>query len=518
MKRILFPFLGLSLIGMWMTGCKSSQVPTKEKSIVILYDNDVHCAIENYSKIAGLRDAIADTALVALVSSGDYLQGGTAGAISTGQYVIDVMKEAGYDAVTLGNHEFDYKMPRMMELLSMLGVPVTCVNLRDSKTLKPLFQPYVMKQMGNKKVAFVGATTPTARNTEEYAFVDEKYNELYNLSPDSLSALVQNAVNSSRAAGADYVVLLTHLGEDKNEFDSDSHYIIHHTHGVNAVLDGHTHSVIASDTVHDMNGKPVVISQTGTKLMNVGKLVIRPNGKITTEMVPTSEIKQENAKVKKAYDIVDAQSRSFTNMVIGNNETLQLVQDDNAVKIIRMQETNAGDLAADAIMDYSNTDITMINAGAIRANLPAGEINFGKIMDFTPYDNQLYFVEETGAKITELLTACIQTLPEDDGDFPQVAGLKFDVDAARHTVSNVQVLNKAKNQFEPIVADKLYTIGTLDYTVTGGGFRGILRNSKILKKDDKTMSILLSEYIKKTLKGNVGKEYSRPKGRITIKY
>lgn len=516
-KYSYFVLCGLAI---GLLGCKPQQQTTpkaKEKNIVILYENDVHCAIENYAKIAGLRDAVGDTAYVALVSSGDYLQGGTAGAISTGKYVIDVMKEAGYDAVTLGNHEFDYKMPRMKELLEQLGAPVTTVNLRDSKTYKPLYNPYVIKQMGNKKVAFIGATTPTARKTEEYAFVDENYNELYNLSPDSLIGLVQNAVNSAKAAGANYVVLLTHLGEDKTEFNSDSHNLIRHTYGVDVVLDAHTHSVIASDTVHNLNGKPVVISQTGTKLVNIGKLTITPNGSITTQLIPIEQVTQESEKVKKAYNIVDEQSRSFTNKVIGENETLQLVRENN-VKIIRKEETNAGDLVTDAIMDYCKTDIVMINSGGVRSNLPAGEITYGRIMDLVPYDNQLYIVEETGAKIVELINACIQYLPETDGDFPQVAGIKYEIDGTKHTVSNVQVLNKTTNQYEPIVVDKKYTIGTTDYTVTGGGFKGVLRNSKIIKKDTKTMSDMLSLYIQYTLKGKVGNTYAKPQGRINITY
>ena len=82
-------------------------------------------------KMRGLRDAImrADTSYVALVSAGDFLQGDLAGALSTGRYIVDIMKNMGYDAVTLGNHEFDYGMPRMQELLPIIGTNVVCANL-----------------------------------------------------------------------------------------------------------------------------------------------------------------------------------------------------------------------------------------------------------------------------------------------------------------------------------------------------------------------------------------------------
>ena len=97
-----FLFFAALLVGM-----TAFAAPKQQKSIVILYENDVHCGIDGYQILAGLRDAVADTAFVAVVSSGDFVQGGTAGAISKGQYVADIMREVGYDAITLGNHEFD---------------------------------------------------------------------------------------------------------------------------------------------------------------------------------------------------------------------------------------------------------------------------------------------------------------------------------------------------------------------------------------------------------------------------
>ncbi len=243
----------------------------KDKSIVVLYDNDVHCGVDGYAKIAGLRNAISDTAYVAVVSCGDYLQGGTVGAISEGKYVADIMRHVGYDAVTLGNHEFDYKTPRMFSLLSYINAPVTSVNLRNMSTGEFCFAPYVIKKMGKRKVAFVGATTPTTVSTEAYAFFDENEKQLFDLCANDIYRLVQNAADKARKEGADYVVVLSHLGEDKNYLNVDSHGLIHNVAGVDAVLDGHTHSVIPSDTVHNKKGQPVPISQTGTKFANIGK-------------------------------------------------------------------------------------------------------------------------------------------------------------------------------------------------------------------------------------------------------
>lgn len=509
----------LVFCGLVVTGCKTTQHLNKsnsDKNIVILFDNDVHCALESYPKLAGLRDAIKDTAFVGIVSNGDYLQGGTMGAISKGKYVTEVMKTVGYDALTLGNHEFDYKMPRLLEL--MKGFPVVNANLQDNKTKNFVFSPYIVKTYGNKKIAFIGATTPTTRVTEEYAFVDEKGNELYNLNPDRLSQLVQDAANSARAAGADYVIVLSHLGEEPTEFNSDSHTLIRNTTNIDAVLDGHTHAVIPGDTVHNKQGKPVLIAQTGTKFANVGKLFINKEGKMSISLVPIAGIDRENAAVRKAYDVVNAQCRTFTEKVLGKNAADLLVQDINSVNVIRISETNAGDLVCDAILDYSKADIAMINGGGIRTTIPAGELTYGDVMDLVPYDDKMVVVRVSGKKIKELLTACIQSLPLADGDFPQVAGISFEVDGTRHTVSNVEVMNKQTKVYEPIVDDRTYLLAVQDYTFSGGGFKGLLKNSEVVATDSKTASDLVVRYVRDVLKGDIGQDYMRPKGRITIKY
>lgn len=497
----------------------SNKSGNTDKNIVILFENDVHCAIDRYQKLAGLRDAIADTAYVGIVSCGDYLQGGTAGAISQGKYVADVMKYVNYDAVTLGNHEFDYKVPRMNKLLKFLNIPVTCVNLQNSQTKKFPFAPYIIKDYGDKKIAFVGATTPTARNTEEYSFVDNKGNEIYNLQPDSLPFLIQKAVNNARKEGADYVFLIAHLGEDPNDFHSDSHTIISKTYGIDAVLDGHTHSVIPCDSVLNKEGKTVLIAQTGTKLSNIGHLFINKNGQISINLIPIENVKQDNPIVKEKYERMLKKSQALTEQVIGNSEIKLLVTDDNGVKVIRRQETNGGDIVADAFWNIAKTDIAMINAGGVRTSLKQGTITYGKIIDMLPYDNKLQIVEVNGETILRLLTECTTLLPKADGDFPQVAGIKFVINGTKHEVSDVQVWNKQKQAYEPIDLNRNYTVVTLDYTVTGGGFRGILKNAKILSKDAKTASEILIQYVRKDLAGKITKEqYGTAQERITIHY
>ncbi|MBR4839135.1 MAG: bifunctional metallophosphatase/5'-nucleotidase [Paludibacteraceae bacterium] len=515
-----------------LTGCKSSKktaektvektpekqvvVKTQDKSIVILYENDVHCAIDNYAKLAGLRDAVSDTAYAAIVSSGDFLQGGTAGAISKGKYIVDIMKSVEYDAVTLGNHEFDYKVPQMISLLNYLAAPVTCVNLKDKKTGRNVYVPFVLRKYGVKTVAFIGVTTPTARYTEEYAFLDKDGNETYELSEKNVYELLQNAVDKARSLGANYVIVLSHVGEDDNNTHIESHGMIANTVGIDAVLDGHTHSVVPTQYVPNKAGVNVLISQTGTKLANVGKLCIDKNGFITNELVPITAINKENATVRHTTDSIKALAQNFTSKHVGTSDYKLRILDDKGNQQIRMAETNAGDLVADAFRIIVGSNIGMTNGGGVRSEVNAGELKMGDIIDLLPYDNYLYEVEVEGSTIALLLTKCIQNLPLEDGDFPQVSGIKFDINAAAHQVSNIKILNPTTNQYEPIKMNGLYTIATTDYCITGGGFRGVLKDSKVTKTGLMIYSEALVEYISNNLNGHIGKEYAEPQGRINF--
>ncbi len=284
-----------------------SSRPSDNRSIVVIYDNDVHCAVDGYIKMAGYRDAVraADTAWVATVSAGDYLQGGAIGALSSGQYIIDVMKEMEYDAVTLGNHEFDYKVPRMRELMSQMPAgTVTCCNFYNGAHDSLYYREYVLKELGPRKVAFVGVTTPGAMLTEAGAFLAEDgVTLLYDLREADCAQLVQGAVNKARAEGADYVILVAHLGEaDRGQTSVYTPTLLAKTRGIDIVLDGHTHSTIPNMKFPNMDGDSVVNIQTGTKFEHIGKLIITADGKISSELVAIKDIAQSSEKIQRVVD------------------------------------------------------------------------------------------------------------------------------------------------------------------------------------------------------------------------
>lgn len=505
-----------------ISGCgtarKSAYLYPAQRSKVILFDNDVHCGIEGYARMAGLRDAIQDTADVLLVSSGDFLQGGTAGAISKGQYVADVMKKVGYAAVGLGNHEFDYGVPRMEELLSQLGSPVVCVNFLDMSDHRP-YLPYVIHKMGMHRVAFVGVVTPNTLRTEAYSFYDDDDNQMYQFCADKVYELVQEAVNDARMNGADYVILLSHLGEEPSGPDADSQQMIARTYGIDVVLDGHSHSVIPHMTVKNLLGRPVLMAQTGTKFANVGKLLIDTRGSFSTELVALSDIPYINKEVQHTTDSVLSLSKELTEKKVCHSDFPIAISDPEGNREVRNKETNAGDLVADAYRILTGADVAVSNGGGIRTDVEGGDLTYGQIVSLLPYDNYVCVISVTGAEIVNMLDRCTEALPAEDGDFPQVSGMKFTVRPnAEERIADLQILNANTQQYEPVDLQRKYQLATIDYCITGGGLRKVFRNAEVVKPGFMLYNDCLVKYATEVLGGVIPAEYAKPQGRIKIEY
>ena len=134
--------------------------PQKDETVVILYENDVHCAIDGYSKLSAMKKDLTNKYdHVGVVSSGDFVQGGTIGAVSKGEYIINLMNLVGYDALTLGNHEFDYQLPRLSELVQKMNTkPVSC-NFYKIGEKESYFKPYNIVSYGDIDIAYIGITT-----------------------------------------------------------------------------------------------------------------------------------------------------------------------------------------------------------------------------------------------------------------------------------------------------------------------------------------------------------------------
>ena len=486
---------------------------------MVLYENDVHCAIDGYARLAGLRDAIAaaDTAGVALVSCGDFLQGGVAGSISKGQYVVDILRHMNYDAIGLGNHEFDYTVPRMNELLSQVKSPVVCANFFEAGSPIPFYAPYIIRQYGGRRVAFVGAVTGEAMRSESYSFYDDNGRMLYDLKPMEVSRIVQQAVDEARSQGADIVVLISHLGEQPVANNVNSHELVARTRGIDVVLDGHSHSVIEHSEAPNLDGRMIPVSQTGTQLANIGKLVITPDGKFMTSLIPIADVTYQQPRIKAVTDSVNALLKQVTDREICRSDfDLSIYEADGKTRRVRMAETNIGDLVADAFRVMMKTDIGLQNGGGIRNSVLKGTVTYGKVLDALPFGNLMMTLEATGQQIVDMLQKCA-TYDVEDGSFPQVSGLQFNIRVGINgrSVSDVAVLDTLSGQFRPIDLSRRYTIATTEYTIKGG-FYDTMKAARVLTTSSQSYCDCVVDFLRRFEGGRLPALYAKPQNRITF--
>ncbi len=522
------------------TDTAATTAPTST-DIVILYTNDVHCAVDEgigYAGIAAYKaDMLKTNKYVTLVDNGDAIQGGILGTLSNGSYIIDIMNKVGYDIAVPGNHEFDYGMSRFLSLAKKLKSGYISSNFMDLKTGKPVFEGYKMFSYGDVKVAYVGISTPESisKSTPTY-FQDSKGNYIYGFCGDNsgkdLYNAVQKSIDAAKAAGATYVVAVGHCGIDGQSAPWRSTDVIANVSGLTAFIDGHSHSVIPQMKVRDKHGQMVVLTSSGTKLSAIGKVVIKSNGKVTSELV--KDYTAKDADIAAYVAGIKAKNDALLKKVVAKSSVLLTTNDANGKRAVRNQETNLGDLAADAYRIIGKADIGWVNGGGLRADIKAGSITYGDIINVFPFNNALCVVEATGQEILDALEMSARVCPEENGGFLHVSGLKFTIDtsvrstvvvdsnkmfvqvAGARRVKDVQVLNKS-GAYEPLDAAKTYTLASHNYMLKSGGDGiNMFMDNKFIKDSVMLDNQLLITYITKDLKGSIPSSYAKSQGRITI--
>ena len=518
--------------------CGSNQrvSSTVSQDVIVLYENDVHCGVDGYANFAALKDEMkASHQYVTIVSNGDFVQGGSLGAASHGRNIITIMNEVGYDFITLGNHEFDYGIPRMKELMEELQAECLCCNFKDLKTGKQLFKPYRIVHYGDLDVAFLGMASPYTINTSTPThFKDDKGDFVYSFCIDDFYEIVQNAVNSARKEGADFVVVLSHLGdESQGDGGINSPSMIENTYGIDVVLDGHSHSVILDSIVKNKNGENVTLTSTGTKFEYMGRLTIHPNGTFKTELIPTASYEKKDMSVVKVIDDIKESYKKVAEQVIFTSDVRLGSYDEQNNRLVRNQECNIGNFCADAYRTVFGTDIAFLGGGSIRADLPKGDVTFNDLYTMFPFENGTCKGECTGELLLDILEFSVSIAPGEFGGFQQISGFRFEYDSsipspviynADHSftgvngerrVKKVDVLNRETRKYEPLDPDKTYTFAASSYIAInyGDGFAMMERCNNI---QDAGMldTDIIQNFLENYLNNHVGMEYAGIEGRI----
>ena len=511
-------------------------LPTRP--IVVLYENDVHCTVDRYPMLVSLRnECLSGTDYVSTVSCGDFASGGLVGAISKGEQIVDIMNYVGYDVVALGNHELDYGMQQMFNLTEKLDAPVVCANLKNVQTGVQPYPAYHMVRYGEVDVAYIGFTTTTSGTAK--SLNDEQGNPLYSFMRENFYQNAQHFIDEARKKGADYVIALSHLGDrEKTGGHPDSKSLISNTTGLDAVIDGHDHHVIEEQFVDNKEGKPVLLTSSGTNFQYIGRLTIHTDGTMRSSLTDIEGDKvPAEAETQQFIEQLKDSISSQGNFVIGQSEVDLAIYDAEGKRIVRTQETNLGDFCADAFRSFTNVDIAFVNSGGIRTNINRGEILFNDLYNVMPFGDMIATGTLTGQQLLDVLEFSVSALPAESGSFMQVSGLRFEVvpgipspvvkdsesgffshvgDGVRR-VSNVEVLDKQSGEYKTVDLSRTYTMASLDYLILEKGGSAIFNQVKPDATYWGADIEILRHYLESTLGGSIGNEYGKSQGRINFK-
>ena len=507
---------------------------------VILHTNDVHGSIELYAKVAAMKDDYeAQGAQVILADAGDYSQGTVYVSVNKGKDAVTMMNAAGYDVATIGNHEFDYGYAQLKSNLDSAVFKVVCANVLQDGS--PVFDAYTMINKGGVQVAFVGLETPEAQTKANPALIQG----LTFLAGDEMYAAVQTQVDAARTAGADIVIVLTHLGVDSSSEPNTSYDLYKKVNGIDFIIDGHSHTVMTKGP----EGEP--IQSTGTALNNIGVITIdNATKKIErNELIPIWHTEEVDGKEVPVYDYTksDETVANAAKAIIDpidadyDQKFAESAVDLNGAKAPgnRTEETNLGDLITDAMMwaiktkapgvDMNNA-VAITNGGGIRAAIAKGDITKKDVNTVLPFGNTLAVVYVKGSELLEALEVSTYCTPKSLGGFPQFAGMEVELNTACEydandttypgstyfgpkSINRITIKTVNGKAFDK---DATYAVITNDFLAAGGDTYYAFAAAQTQFDTGLPLDEILMEYITVELNGVVTDKYAAPQGRLTI--
>ena len=521
-----------------------------KKDIMILYTSDIHCGIDEGFGYAGLEQILKYEQEkgyeVILVDDGDNIQGDPLGLLTKGDALIDLMNKMDYSVAIPGNHEFDYGVDNFLSLAEKAQFKYISCNFQYKG--ENVFDPYVIREIGGRKIGFVGVTTPTTITASKPTlFEDENGEFVYSFLQDETGEgvynAVQSAVDNARKEGAEYVIVLGHLGNEEQCRPWTYADVISHTNGIDAFLDGHSHD---TDQVimKNKDGKEVPRSACGTKMQHIGWCRIPAEGEVTAgiyswtlddsapevlgiENEMSTAVKEARGSISKLLEgkiAVSEQEMTIYDPVAVDPEW-------GKVRMIRRAETNLGDLCTDAYRFVTGADIALLGGGGIRVSIPAGDVTMKNMYEVFPFGNEICVVQATGQQILDALEWGAAAVPGESGGFMQVSGLSYeihtyidstctkDVNGMFTGVAGERRVRNVKVNGTPIDPDALYNVAGNDYWFLNGGDGQTAFNGAERVDAGGMLDVqVLVDYLTRELDGVIGKEYSDPtgQGRIVI--
>ena len=472
----------------------------QQAEIRILHVNDFHGFAEPYSPIGSEERLGGIPYLTAradefrrekpslLLSAGDMIQGNNWANLFQGESVIEWMNAMRFDAMVVGNHEFDFGQEVLRQRISQAKFPILGANVEGLAVLKP----YVIKKLEGVNVALIGIVTedvPLSTHPRNVA----------GLRFSSPVAIAEKYVREVRKK-ADVIIVLSHMG-----FAADR-VLAEKVKGIDVIVGGHSHTKITRPV---KLGKTLIVQAwEHGKALGVLDLTIK-DGKVVGFDGRLEEIRPEKGHEEKASLAIMKKYEERVDAVL--NESIGEAEVDLDGENVRKRETNLGNLVADILRHASKADAALINGGSIRTSIKKGEIRMKDVYSALPFDNYIVAIRLTGKQIQEALAHGVSAVEEGEGRFPQVSGLSFNYSPSGERGSRVREISVAGR---PIDLDGQYTVATNDFLAAGGDgykafgeaikssrdfavFRGMMKGEKVVYSDSgRWLRDVVAEYIK----------------------
>lgn len=468
MKR--FGVIALALVAMTLAvPCFAKKAVKREAGktyeLVLLHTNDQHGTVLDKSGKGGLpsqatfvKQVRAENKNVLLISAGDINTGSALSNMFAAEPDIKAYGKIGYDAVTLGNHEFDTTMAKLLTQIKIADFPWISANVKKGK--KTLVKPYIVKDYEGFRVGVFGLTT---RRTLTIASPDKS------LTFDDEIETAKKMVKQLREKEkCDLVILSGHIGDiEEVEGHETSLMIAEKVPGIDVIVDGHSHSLFTEPKL--VNGVPIVTANEHGKIVGEAKIKIA-DGKltefdwkpveITTEAFPPDA---EMMAFLKPY--IDKANASLKEVVLKTTGEFEFGK-----KLTRYQEMASGDVLCDGMVWYLNSigvkpDFAVFNGGSIRTSLPKGDVTRENILTMLPFENYVYTVDLKGEDVVKLFDF-IGSIRQGAGGWAQVSKeVKYTItyDAEGNgKISDVTINGK---EIDP---SKTYKVACNDYMAGGG--------------------------------------------------
>lgn len=502
-KKFLSLMLTLALILIPIAPASASLLPEKEINLegytVIIHTNDTHSrAVPSngqmgFTAVSALKKFCESNGVeVILLDAGDTLHGLPFANLVEGESIVEIMNLVGYDAMTPGNHDFNYGTDTLKKRSEEMDFHLLSANITMKSDGSDFLKDHTIIEENGIKFGIFGLSTP------ETAYKTNPKN-VETISFSNPVDVAKKEVEELKAEGAEFIIALAHLGVDEgSEYTSKS--IAETIEGIDLIVDGHSHTIFAEGS----KVKNTLIASTGDYIQNIGIVAIDPEGNIEgAGLVDSTLFTQTDTAIDDYIASYTSELEKLLSEVVG----ISNIELDGIREHVRAGETNLGNLATDAFRWKTGADVAFTNGGGIRASIDVGNITKNEIVTVFPFGNFIATKNVTGEAIIKALEHGVSIYPEPNGGFPQVSGITFAIDPSKDAGSRVTDV-----KIDGIIIDleKEYLLATNDFLIAGGDGYTMLADFPVANEFG-SMEEIIMEYLQE-----IGKVELQTEGRITI--